>query len=57
MDVDVGAREFLRVVGLAAIGLLLAGLAAFTPWYGPAASGAGTQVVELRTPGLPDDAD
>ncbi|HEY2950823.1 MAG TPA: hypothetical protein VGJ53_20905 [Micromonosporaceae bacterium] len=56
MDVDVGAREFLRVVALATVGLLLAGLAAFTPWYAPATSGAGTHVVELRTPGSPEDA-
>jgi hypothetical protein len=40
------------VVALAAVGLLLAGLAAFTPWYASATGGVQPHVVELHTPGV-----
>jgi hypothetical protein len=60
MDVDVGdsggVREVLMVVALAAAGLLLAGLAAFTPWYASGTGGAQPHVVELRSPGLTGNA-
>lgn len=55
MDADVGARgrhEVLMVVALAAAGLLLAGLAAFTPWYASATGGVQPHVVELHAPGV-----
>jgi hypothetical protein len=43
-------RELLVVLALAVAGLLLAMLAAFTPWYGDAVSSGGAEVVELRVP-------
>lgn len=53
MTVSVGqgsAREILVVLALAVSGLLLAILAAFTPWYGPAAGAAEVEVVEMHSP-------
>jgi hypothetical protein len=51
-----GAREVLMVVALAAAGLLLAGLAAFTPWYAPATGGVQPHVVDLHSPGTAGNA-
>jgi cation transport ATPase len=58
MDVDVGGgvRELVWVIAVAAVGLLLAVLAAFTPWYAAVAHGASPHVVELYTPGLAEGA-
>jgi hypothetical protein len=43
-------REILVVLGLAVGGLLLATLAAFTPWYGVAAGSGEVEVVQLHSP-------
>jgi hypothetical protein len=43
-------REILVVLALAVAGLLLALLAAFTPWYGGSAEPGRTQVVEIHEP-------
>ncbi|HET6950394.1 MAG TPA: hypothetical protein VFI47_08465, partial [Acidimicrobiales bacterium] len=51
-----GGREIMMVLALALTGLLLAGLAAFTPWYGRAGDTGETHVVEMRAPGLPASA-
>ncbi|MBF9133319.1 hypothetical protein I0C86_30795 [Plantactinospora sp. S1510] len=53
MTVGVGrgsAREILVVLALAVTGLLLAVLAAFTPWYGVAAGSPEVEVVEMHSP-------
>lgn len=42
------AREFLAVVGVAVAGLVLAAVAAFTPWYQH--SGADPAVIEVHGP-------
>lgn len=48
-----GARELLIVLALALLGLLLAGLAALTPWY-PAMAGTGVApVVDVDLPRQP----
>lgn len=46
-------REILVVVGVAAGGLLLAVIAAFTPWYDVAAGHGEPGVVEMRAPKHP----
>jgi hypothetical protein len=46
----VGVREMLVVVVIAASGLILAGLAAMTDWYGHAASPR-APIVEIIAPG------
>jgi hypothetical protein len=53
MDLHVGGggQEMLVVLALAAAGLMLAALAAFTPWYGPVADQHRPAVVELQSPG------
>ncbi|MGI5214631.1 hypothetical protein [Plantactinospora sp. CA-290183] len=43
-------REILVVLGLAGGGLLLAVLAAFTPWYGESAGSGRVEVVEMHAP-------
>jgi hypothetical protein len=56
MDLHIGAgagQEILVVLALAAAGLMLAALAAFTPWYGPVADQHRPAVVELQSPGWP----
>ncbi|HEX5594994.1 MAG TPA: hypothetical protein VFX61_03090 [Micromonosporaceae bacterium] len=55
MAVDAGsaARELGVVLALAAAGLLLALVAAFTPWYGRPADPGRAAVVELHTPPEP----
>jgi hypothetical protein len=52
MDLHVGggSQEMLVVLALAAVGLMLAALAAFTPWYGPVADQHRPTVVELQSP-------
>jgi hypothetical protein len=45
-------REFLVVLVLALVGLLLAVIAAFAPWYTTPADAGGTQVVEMHAPEL-----
>ena len=53
MAVDVGpgaAREILVVLALAIAGLVLAMLAAFTPWYGVSAESRRVEVVEMHAP-------
>jgi hypothetical protein len=51
VGVDQGsAREILVVLALAVTGLLLAVLAAFTPWYGTAAGSPDVEVVEMHSP-------
>jgi len=48
-----GAREILKVLAMAFAGLVLAALAAFTPWYDGADRGPGAgQVVEMREPAV-----
>ena len=46
-------REFLVVLALALVGLLLAVLAAFAPWYATPADGGGSGVVEMHSPQRP----
>ncbi|MEQ4303299.1 hypothetical protein ABNF97_18240 [Plantactinospora sp. B6F1] len=53
MTVRVGqgsTHELLVVLALAASGLLLATLVAFTPWYGLAAGASKVEVVEMHSP-------
>ncbi|MBE1487110.1 hypothetical protein [Plantactinospora soyae] len=53
MTVGIGRgsmREILVVLALAVGGLLLAMLAAFTPWYGVAAGSPEVEVVEMHSP-------
>jgi hypothetical protein len=45
-----GLREILMVLAVAFGGLVLAALAAFTPWYSAVAEPAGAAVVEVRGP-------
>lgn len=47
-SIRLDARELLSVVAVALAGLLLAALAAFTPWYNP--GDRGPSVVELEAP-------
>lgn len=59
MAVDVGStalRELLMVLALAAVGVVLALLAVFTPWYGAASDAEGVNVVELHSPPVPTGA-
>ena len=50
-SIQTDVREFLAVVAVAVVGLALAGVVAFTPWYAP---GAGdSAVIELRGPAGP----
>lgn len=46
-------REFLVVLALALVGLLLAVLAAFAPWYATPADAGGGAVVEMHSPQRP----
>jgi hypothetical protein len=50
-----GAREILMVLGVAFIGLVLAALAAFTPWYASGENADPGTVVEVYGPvvGIP----
>jgi hypothetical protein len=50
-SIRAGTRELLAVVGVAAAGLTLAALAAFTPWYAPADGSA--DVIEVHRPAVP----
>lgn len=53
-EVGAGAvREILVVLALALVGLLLAVVAAFTPWYSASGDSGGAAVVEMHAPGLP----
>jgi hypothetical protein len=47
-----GVRELLVVLGLGLVGLLLAALAAFTPWYAAPAADR-PSLVEVRAPERP----
>lgn len=47
------AREILVVLALALSGLLLALIAAFTPWYDAAAEPRRPAVLEMRAPAQP----
>jgi hypothetical protein len=47
------AREILVVVAVALSGLLLVGLAAFTPWYGRSGDLGDVPVVDVRSPAGP----
>ncbi|MGK5742660.1 hypothetical protein [Micromonospora sp. URMC 103] len=49
-------RELLLVLALAAAGLLLAVVAAFTPWHATVAGTAPAGVVDLHVPVDPDSA-
>lgn len=56
MVVQVGAgalREILVVLALGIAGLLLAMLAAFTPWYGSTTTPARPEIVEMHAPVKP----
>ncbi|MER7890506.1 hypothetical protein ABTX15_11835 [Micromonospora sp. NPDC094482] len=57
-DVDSGAtlRELLMVLAVAVAGLLLAMVAAFTPWHATPAGSAPAGLVELHGPGDPGTA-
>jgi hypothetical protein len=46
-------REILVVLALAVTGLVLAVIAAFTPWYGAPATPDRSVVVEMHGPGRP----
>jgi hypothetical protein len=48
-----GLREMLVVLALGIAGLLLAMLAAFTPWYGPTTTPARPEIVEMHAPVKP----
>ena len=50
-------REFLVVLVLALVGLLLAVLAAFAPWYATPADSGGGAVVEMHSPQRPGPGD
>jgi hypothetical protein len=50
-SIPVDVRAFGTVVGVALVGLTLAAVAAFTPWYPPGSGDAG--VIELRGPAAP----
>lgn len=50
-DADLGtAREIVMVLALAVVGLLLAVVAAFTPWYDGGSAYRQGPVVEMRAP-------
>lgn len=49
------AREILVVLALAVVGLLLALIAAFTPWYDVARESDHTRVVEMHAPTAPPE--
>jgi hypothetical protein len=54
MQASAGAlREFLVVLALGIAGLLLATLAAFTPWYGRTTTPPRPEVVEMHAPVKP----
>jgi hypothetical protein len=46
-------REILVVLALGIAGLLLAMLAAFTPWYGPTTTPSRPEIVEMHAPAKP----
>ncbi|GAB3815650.1 hypothetical protein [Micromonospora zhanjiangensis] len=53
-QVGAGAlREILVVLALGLAGLLLALLAAFTPWYAPTTTPPRPQIVEMHAPAEP----
>jgi hypothetical protein len=45
-------REILVVLALAMVGLLLAVIAAFAPWYADSADAGDTAVVEMHSPSV-----
>jgi hypothetical protein len=53
VHIGCGGQEILVVVALAAAGLMLAALAAFTPWYGPAIDPQRVGVVQVQPPSWP----
>ncbi len=48
-------REIMVVLALAVVGLFLATIAVFAPWYGASAEPRRPAVVEMRTPPAPPD--
>ncbi|MEV1285722.1 hypothetical protein [Micromonospora sp. NPDC049679] len=50
-----GRREILVVLAMAIAGVLLALLAAFTPWYAVPDGAGGSAVVDVTVPAVPRD--